>query len=222
MYGLKPHFKDLVNSQFCLFSNLLLDILKGGSTYRGTSLLVNQFYTWCKMFTVSEGIGVTQVSTFCSASIDGKLYEVIEKELKLGDRSEAKALAFKLFFGNGNFPDDGRKAKIRKVFPVVVDLIDSFKRHLTDIEKAKYYENKKAYKNTHSGRGYLQVGSSKFSIMLQQMESHIFIDQIYTKLLDDGHSVLTIHDSFMYTDPLVEKVIRGELDKILTHGYKLI
>jgi len=195
------------------------------SSFKSSNNLIKSFCTLIRP--LSERYRDKEdLKLFCKLANEGKLYEGLKTKLGLKDRDEGKAIAFKLFFGNIQkeervFEDSKKKALLREHFPTVVEIVELFKTHCIKKEKTSYEKNTDGYKLINLKKCYGQVGSSKFAIMLQNYESYIFIDEILQELLDEGHLVLSIHDSFLFTDERVEKLIRIKLNQHLPHGHHL-
>jgi hypothetical protein len=222
---------DLSNSQFCIFSNLIYDILyNNGSLYESIdNEYINEFIMWCKMYTMSNDIDKEDLHRFCQASFQGTLYETLANDLKIDSelskerrRTIAKNYAFNLFFGNVNY--SGKKTKqfkseLERTYPTVVALVDAYKKYSTSYESTAYYEDSMHYKANNKNKSHLQVGSNNFSKFLQLTESFIFIDQMYMPMVEQGDPVLTVHDSFLYS--IDYKIDQNLLGIWLPSGYKI-
>src|SRR5690606_29763693 len=88
---------------------------------------------------------------FREQSYNGRLYEYVQEELTLKNREEAKKVTFELMFSKEDLNTE-RKERLKKLFPTVVNFVDTFK----------------------ADNGY-----NNFSIMLQKIESDIFIDGLW-------------------------------------------
>ncbi|MDA9182535.1 hypothetical protein N9O51_05020 [Saprospiraceae bacterium] len=219
---------DLCNSQFTLFANILYSIRYNNTIlYSSSNLsLLNEFYSYCKMFTMSEVLLAEDVTRFCESAFNGTLYTDIANTIDIDTsldhetrRKKAKTIAFELFFGSSSFGDSENKKSIKSAYPNVVDIIDGFKASKTAIDKVKYYEDAYLFKSLNKGKGFLQTGYRYFSVMLQQLESRIFIDEIYKPLLDDGQLILSMHDSFIFQEDYEFDIT--VFDKYLPYGYDL-
>ncbi|MCP4761441.1 MAG: hypothetical protein GY870_06640 [archaeon] len=113
--------------------------------------------------------GESDIKRFKELSYSGELYDYIKEELSLETRKEAKQVTFELLFSSYNNKSQKLK-KLKEVFPNVIEFINNYKK-----------EN----------------GSENFAIMLQKIESKMFIDDIWMTLKQDGYFALTKHDSII-------------------------
>lgn len=116
-----------------------------------------------------EGICGNDVDTFCQYAIEGKLYDRLIPVFGVKIRSEVKQMMFELFFSNEKSFLSSKEV-IKRNFPTVYDYIMKYKK-----------EN----------------GYKKFPVMLQKMESSIFVDSIYFDLISRNVFALTKHDSIL-------------------------
>jgi len=238
--GHKPQKVDLRNSQFVIFSNLLQSVVNGEIDQKFRELdLVDMFYNivyenykGCKMSPMSKQKDLFE---FCELCRTGNIYEELARilDLKLEDgeldRRSGKQMAFKLFFDQ---PRHSKSFKsIQERFPTVVKIINSFKEYMIAEEFKTYFKNTDDYQKTHSMeydskkmRSWIDFvrrkGSSSFSIMLQQIESRLFIDLIYIPLMDE-HILYSIHDSFIFVNSDLKEVIESKLKEYLPYGFEL-
>lgn len=103
---------------------------------------------------------------FKQKSQSGTLYEYILENLKLDNRKDAKNMMFELMFSSEKLRSS-LKTKLKKLFPSVVEYVDAYKK-------------KHKYRN--------------FSIMLQQKESEIFINGIWTEIKKSKVFCIPKHD----------------------------
>ncbi len=106
---------------------------------------------------------------FKELSVSGNLYSYIQQELGLKSISEAKNAMFEIMFSSRNNRTTS-KAKLKELFPSVLQWIDDYKK---------------------------TYGDNKFSIMLQKIESDVFIDAILKRVKKDKYFCLTKHDSLI-------------------------
>jgi len=99
----------------------------------------------------------------------GKTKESYTREFK-AIRADVKLLTFQTIFSSYRFTND-LKTILKKEYPAAIYFIDSFKK--------KY-------------------GSNQFSILLQTLESHVFIDGIYAECLERDIVCYTKHDSVLF------------------------
>lgn len=206
--GKPAKFIDLCNSQFTIFSNILYSVLYEDISIYNTidNILVNDFIYYCKMCTMSKEIEFDKedLHKFCQACFSGQLYETLANDLGIDKsltdkkrRAKAKIYAFHLFFSNATFSEKNElKLKLKEHYPTIVSIVDGYKKYSTFDESRDYYEDVVAYKKNNKNYSHLQVGSNNFSRVLQIVESWIFVDQLYMPMVENGDSVISIHDSF--------------------------
>lgn len=143
---------------------------------------------------VENPIMTEDMMEFIKVAKSGKLYEYIQKFLGLPEGDSGRRMAKQLMFGICfSKRSDKRSSKrvLRSVFPVVVEVMDQV--------KVKFKDN-------------------SIAILLQLMESKIFIDMIKTELDKRGYDTATKHDSVLCPisqRPGVEATIREILDREL-------
>jgi hypothetical protein len=133
------------------------------------------------------------VKNFIEQSQNGTLYEYIQKELLLDNRKQAKQITFEVLFSSQNNKSNNMKF-FKELFPNLLKWINDYK-------KTNGYES--------------------FSIMLQKMESTIFIDGIYTDLIKRKIWCLTKHDSIICKDKdynSVKTIMENYFNKINFKG----
>lgn len=221
---------DLVNSQACILSNL---ILKSIYEYDcedidcNLSLIIRDIGTNRSnmYYQCSNDADKEMLNVFCDAAINGKLYDVIMNMCDLPSRTRAKKVSFELFFSTiGLFKDSALKEKFQTTFPEVSTIINQYKEHHIEQQKAIYLQDRKLYKIRNKAKCYSQVGSSKFAIFLQRTEAKIFIDDIYNTLREQKILSLSKHDSILVPVSLKDiamDVIKTKLDIHLPFGYTL-
>ena len=119
-------------------------------------------------------------------------------------RGDAKTTCFLVVFASHFLKCDAKDTLI-EAFPNLVEFTDKFKRIMSKSFEEKgltnYYANKK--------------GSASFPVMLQNVESGIFVDRILVELQKAGLIVLTKHDSVLYPESekdAVKKIMVEILD----------
>ncbi len=143
---------------------------------------------------VENPIMTKDMMEFIKVAKSGKLYGYIQKILGLPEGDSGKKQAKQMMFGICFSKSTDRrlsKQALRKVFPTVVGLMDQV--------KVRFKENSMA-------------------ILLQMMESKIFIDVIKKELDARGYDTATKHDSVLCPlsqVPGVEAAIREILDREL-------
>lgn len=194
---------------------------------------------------------VTDINTWLSKikavkklTKSGEFYEKFSTILQnegwrfVGDpRDEAKRIMFATAFAKEGHHSPA-KAILRKHFPELVGAMDGFKKgmvawHEDEMSRARMgmmiEEAEQAAINDKSATADLlaiknaakDTGNAALAVMLQRIESRIFIDAILEALLRMGYRCLTKHDSVLpkVSDLVeVEAVVRGILDAILGAG----
>lgn len=141
------------------------------------------------IFTLICDLDTEDYNLFKELALNCDLYEYIQKELNLPDKSDAKSVCFSVLFSDYR-NRDSNLVKFKKLFPTVMEWIDTFKK-----------EN----------------GSKNFSITLQRKESEIFIDNLYQRIVDEGLLVFSKHDSLAVKradEKRVREIIRTYFDEI--------
>ena len=141
---------------------------------------------------LEDKLKTNDFEAFKNHSYNGTLYEYIMEKLSLESRYEAKKMMFELMFSKEDYRSP-LKAKLKTIFPSVVQTVDEYKK-----------EN----------------GYNKFSIMLQQRESEIFIDGLWKELKKKKMFCTPKHDCLIVKEKdaeRVEKIIKDYFTKI---GFK--
>ncbi len=107
---------------------------------------------------------------FINLCESGQIYEKLGELLNL-TRKEAKTKMFQIIFSGAKNPAPEKKL-FKASFSQVIEIMDGFK---------------------------ITYGDNQFAIMLQTIESDIFIDTIYTELQKRGITAYTKHDSVLYS-----------------------
>jgi hypothetical protein len=113
----------------------------------------------------------------------GELYDLIAKELGIC-RKVAKLSIFEILFSSENFNSSNKKF-LKTLFPSVIKWIDTFKVLNED---------------------------NAFPIMLQKLESYLFLDYLLPMLQSHGIKVLTKHDCFLCKES-DEKTVRSVIEE---------
>lgn len=139
---------------------------------------------------LSNYIDKEDFELFALLSGRGWLYEYIAKELSLESRKRGKLSMFEIMFGKRK-SDSLMKQRVTQLFPSVVEWIDDYKK---------------------------EYGDDKFSVMLQNEESKIFIDNIYKVIKMQKMFCLTKHDSVIVNIRDREAVLKIIEDYFLKIG----
>ena len=134
---------------------------------------------------------------FKELSGSGNLYCYIQQELCLKSISEAKNAMFEIMFSSRNNRTTS-KSKLKEIFPSVLQWIDDYKKN---------------------------NGDNQFSIMLQKIESDIFIDAILKRVKKHRFFCLTKHDSLIVRRQdyeVIMDILKEEFGKIgLEYSFKV-
>lgn len=163
----------------------------------------NKLSTMCAYFFDDAGNIYPDVDQFMHASQKGLLYENIVRLLNLAKndskeeikkaRKLAKTSMFEVSFSSHRSISE-TKENVKKAYPSVFNFISAFKK---------------------------EFGDNQFSILLQIIESTIFIDAIYPKLLQENIMSISKHDSFLVPQSKLEQskwIIERELESIRLKG----
>jgi hypothetical protein len=152
---------------------------------------------------------------FCELTKNGKFYERFALLLgsegkKIYTRNEAKKILFLTLFSAHRYNPEEKKL-LAKYYPSLVIWTNEFKRLSI------------AY-NAGEGKTGAEIrerGNAQLAVILQTIESGIFIDRILARLLSEGFRVFTKHDSVLCKESDLSKVsdiVIQELDQALGAG----
>ena len=151
--------------------------------------------------TIAKTYGIKGIERYVSLVVDGKLYEYIENEVNKGDekidgRKAVKQMVFFILFSSNKQHSTG-KSMFKKIFPEVYKVFAEIKKG--DAKEYKF-----------------------LSILLQRIESYIFIDVICKRIAKEYPEapIITIHDSIATTleyEHVVKEIIAEELEKATGH-----
>ncbi len=168
-------------------SSLLVDEICLQNNLMQLDLASSQFCLFSNHLT--HKLATDDFIRFKTLSSSGNLYASIQQELGLKSVKEAKNAMFEILFSARN-NKTLFKSKLKEVFPSVVAWIDE-------------------YKKAH--------GDNQFSIMLQQIESDLFIDRILKRVKKLKYFCLTKHDSLIIRRSDYEailSIVKEEFEKI--------
>jgi hypothetical protein len=220
---------DMRNSQFTLLANLMSYPYK--YSLKGLRNDIHSDSTYLSkdiepIFSTEVGVKVylkllhsfqKDVSLFKEYCYEGELYDKMVEELSM-PREDVKTMFMKFLFGR--LGDSPIELKFKESYPNVMNIIKEIKKHFVRIYKETKDEDllnllKNKKKSRHRG------GMDYLSILLQRIESNIFIDHVYENLVIAGLPTLTKHDSVICKESdleNVERVMRSTLDGILGEG----
>ena len=124
---------------------------------------------------------------------NGGLYEHIQRLIwketgRTISRSEAKKVMFTIAFSSYRYQPEEKRI-MKKYFPSVIGVIDGFKRECVN--------GLIGPSATLRAQDRRKEGNASFAILLQQVESLIFIDEILAKCHKAGIKALSKHDSIV-------------------------
>ncbi|MCZ8169764.1 MAG: hypothetical protein ACK5RV_05305 [Flavobacterium sp.] len=168
-------------------SSLLVDEICFQNNLMQLDLASSQFCLFSNHLT--HKLATDDFIRFKTLSSSGNLYASIQQELGLKSVKEAKNAMFEILFSARN-NKTLFKSKLKEVFPSVVAWIDEYKK---------------------------ANGDNQFSIMLQQIESDLFIDRILKRVKKLKYFCLTKHDSLIIRRSDYEailSIVKEEFEKI--------
>lgn len=215
---------DLQTSQFTILANLLLNYYFDDVSYIELCDYVDSLYTTIPTLYPCKKWYHNDISEFCCYAINGELYDSIASLAGMNNRSQGKKACFQLVFGLYGNKKTQLQNEFHKHFPAVSLILENYKARQVELERQKYHKDSTSYRKMHKGKTYKQVGSNKLPILLQRLESAIFIDNIYYELAKNNIIALTVHDSIMVSKSSYDRaydIIVKQLNKWLPFGYSV-
>ncbi len=169
----KIFFRDLIdikgntNTKHDPLVNIYLNDYQQRKVKRLESLLTKGYrvFSTCHQKQVN-GVFGEQLKRYFELTGKGIFYEEVFKQLGLKNRSEAKEIMFQILFSKNEHFEQNKK-KFTEIFPLVESFTSEFK-----------------------SRDHTQL-----AILLQTLESFVFIDIVSALLFENGITPLTVHDS---------------------------
>ena len=158
---------------------------------------------------------------FCKLSFDGLLYEGLSQilwgEISPVNRSKAKIVLMEIFYGGAATNVDGSDRNCSELttmfktyFPSVCKITDGVKNYtyakwsiIKNYELLKGVKHSVESKNT---RNNFQASKSVLSLLLQLVETELFIETILPNLRKEGFEIITKHDSILVKESDYESV----------------
>lgn len=207
---------DLVNSQLVILKALISDPAKIlGMCVPKDALILRTVQKLLKETLIRE---TNEFERFKSEVESGTMYEMISSG---EDRKEAKKASFEAIF-SPHIKDSSFKLCYSKVY----NLIKSMQERLSQeyVSRIQTGQNQSKYEKDFSlSRGKHRTtaddGSALFAVLLQMIESGIFVKGICMKLIQEGIPHYTKHDSVICRPEdrvRVGKIVRTYLDYYLT------
>lgn len=125
--------------------------------------------------------------TFLEDTLLHDFYSMLQSNLNLKDRKYAKNIAFQTLFSKVK-PQSDYSKKLKEIYPTVMNIVNEFK-------------------DTH--------GYALFSVGLQNIESELFIDNIWKRVSDSSITSFTRHDSLLF--PIRKRL---EVESIINDVFK--
>lgn len=167
----------------------------------------------------------SDITAFIDNTYSGNLYESFLDENNIGnnlDRDTIKKLIWKAIFGQYKYVKDVTQIEvINQTYPNLLQAIQLLKQIFAQIE---YKRSITGLKDTRRPRlakrkkTAEKAGNDDLAILLQNLESWLFIDQILPILQTEDLDVIPRHDSFLVKESQAEqayKIIYNTLTKIL-------
>ncbi len=240
---------DLANSQLCIFFNYLdqVKLRKGFLLDLVDPLINNYLFKLDNNSNISNNCSKSGNTYYCSdfwsifdqkdvrlfkeLVYDGVIYDkLVSLSIESGkekSRIEIKTLVFELIFGKYKSYKVNESNILNQNFPNVIKLIKSLKmifEHLMDLNELEPIRSLRSSENEDKDDLNYNSGNNYFPILLQRLESRIFIDHLLPKLYDKGICCLPKHDSILVkkSQNITAKIImETELNKILFTNYSL-
>ena len=234
---------DLANSQLCIFFNYLDQVKLGkGILLDYVEPLINNYLF--KLDNNSNKSGNTyycsdfwsiydqkDVRLFKELVYDGVIYDkLVSLSIESGhekSRIEIKTLVFELIFGKYKSDKVNMSNILNQNFPNVIKLIKSLKmifERLMERKELKPIRSLRSPENTTKSDLYYKCGNNYFPILMQRLESRIFIDHLLPKLYNKGICCLPKHDSILVCQSQRSKTLNlmnNELFNIFDNNFKL-
>lgn len=221
---------DFKNCQPCLLAHLFKMVLKKESwIYKIPYIdrLLNNYEikkSNHSLFSELENIVChPNVQEFCSQCFKGTIYESInEPNAPKETRNDAKTRFILAMYGKyWNVEHSDKYGSIRNIYPKILETINILKKIFAKIHFAKQTESlvdKRSSRIRKKQKTANEAGSDELSILLQVLESYLFIDIVLPKLLDEGLDVIPRHDSFLMKESdstLVLEITTQTFDQLL-------
>ncbi|MBK7370451.1 MAG: hypothetical protein IPJ09_03255 [Saprospiraceae bacterium] len=205
---------DLSNCQPLLLGYIINKTISNNKTILGDSFLVDIINRLIPLLFPSlltdKAACHSDILVFIETTQQGQLYEYFANQLsaELPDktpeerRQYAKNSFIKTLYSSNKYTSDEKEAFYR-VFPDLSKLMESVKNELVKlfIEHERTGMNPDLERYTHSKNKSIKTpfiaGNDYLPIILQELESKIFIETCLPKLYENGLSVLPKHDSIL-------------------------
>ena len=223
LYNNSNTYKSTIDSNNLVSNNLKREYLRRGSLV-GVSTITSSS---------KQNTETLVESSFKALTKSSKLYQYIcaEKGWDI-NKSEHKKRAKEYVFGciYGSFSPrkeigKNRRKFMQEYFPDILYTIDKLKKSFIPHFKKMKKENPEQYNRLALKDGKIRtiskMASNALSILLQRLESYLFIDQILKKCYKSNIPCAPKHDALLYPRSYktrVENIMKKELDKYLGVG----
>lgn len=149
------------------------------------------------------------------------------------DRDKVKVAMFLAAFSAHRY-NPPEKQILARYYPTLIQLMNEFKKlQIKKYEELAQADNReftrlkeiRGLKDLDDKQAANKLGNAQLAVMLQSLESSLFIDTILNKLLEKGFKVLSKHDSILCKESdlnAVHATVKAELDGFFgIGGYKL-
>lgn len=184
----------------------------------------------------SEFIKLTKTGQFyekAAEHIERSKFNPGNEKADKWDRNRVKVAMFSAAFSAHRY-NPTEKQILANYYPTLIQLMNEFKKlwikkyeSLAETDKKEFTRLKeiRGLSDLDDKKAATKLGNAQLAVMLQRIESSLFIDTILNKLLDKDFKVLSKHDSILCKESdlnAVHALIKAELDDFFgIGGYKL-
>lgn len=168
-----------------------------------------------------KGQKIEEIELFIKLCQSGKLYEFVSlKSNGAINRRQAKEACFQLMFDTyDSTRSPFNRILLSKLFPNVVRLVDEYKKESVKALELLRKEDKNLYGHLYGKLTPHKAGNNSFSILLQKVESKIFIDDVLRRLQSkQGIWSASKHDSILYLES-DHKTVLKHIKRRLNHWF---
>lgn len=216
-------------SRLPLFDGFLYSFIHFSSSPEDTSIILSSHFDQAQIHALK--IEIIKMESWCSA---GAFYDemAIYSDQGTMTRDIAKKGFISVMFGKYNHTG-GFKGVFSGVFPLIVQLLDGFKRamhnyfHDNVVREYTLPDSMRKYLHSKSqgAKNPYRAGNDYLAIRLQEVEASIFIDRILERIAASGIVAFSRHDSICCKETDLEqilKIVRYEMDRVFgEQGYNL-
>lgn len=204
---------DLRNAQFTILAHLIAKESRGIEIAEEEIAKPIGYIVWYKNEFVPD------LDDFFADCACGRLYDKLAERLGI-ERAQAKIFMFKILFGHYKH-NKSEKVQLTKAYPDLVKFIDGYKEGLFSLLRQEHSADPQAFRKRYQTKRVSQPrpideANNRLSKLLQNIEAIVFVDRILFRLLREGYSVLSKHDSIICLSKdrhAVEGIVREELTR---------